>query len=116
MWSGLAAGAMDCHPNCMRARFSPIDPVFPACGDVQVIACLQVSGLCLIGKAQQGFALDQQNPFSIGLLVPEPRRAGLASRHDPLHDQPGSREQGGERFVSAVLGWKIGEQIVWHGG
>ena len=84
-------------------------------GDINKVAGFQSSRLGFVGKSEQGFAADQHDPFGLRLVVPEPRRAGLAGRHDALDDQAGLAEQRGELFVGGAGRREMGEQVIEHG-
>jgi len=52
--------------------------------DIEPIAGAEKARLGLVGEAQPGAAGQNQHPFCFRLVVPEPGRARLAARDDPL--------------------------------
>jgi len=59
----------------------------PVRGDIEPVAGAQQARLGLVGEPQLGGAGDHQHPFAFRLVVPEPRRARLTQRDDPLDPQ-----------------------------
>lgn len=55
--------------------------------DIQMIAGAQHPLVGLMLKPEPGAAGEQQYPFTFGLVVPEARRAGLATGDDALDAQ-----------------------------
>ena len=56
----------------------------PVRGDIEPVAGAQQARLGLVGEPQLGGAGDHQHPFAFRPVIPEPRRARLTQRDDPL--------------------------------
>ena len=77
------------QPHGRDHRIGPVDPVAAMRGNVDPVAGPEKVGLGLVSEAQSCGASEQNHPFSLALVIPEPRRACLASRDDPLDAQTG---------------------------
>lgn len=92
-----------------------IHPVASLCGNLHKVSRPQAARLRLVGKPQLCAAAQQQHPFSLWLLIPEIRRAGVTKRDDALNVQARLLQQGLELFLLGWLRRQLAEQIVDHG-
>jgi hypothetical protein len=63
-----------------------------------------------VREGEHGGTDQQHHPFVLILLVPEPRRAGVAEGHDALDAADGGGEQGFETFFGRD-GRQVGKEI-----
>jgi hypothetical protein len=77
-----------------------------ASGNEQRISRLQSARLAFSRQLQARGTLQQDDPFRLSLIIPEIRRARVASRNNPLHPQISSAQQKIDPFSGEML-WKI---------
>lgn len=58
-----------------------------------MVTCREPNGFALAVDFQLGFAFHNQYPLIPTLLIPEPRRADLATGHNALDTQTGNGQQ-----------------------
>ncbi|MNP38490.1 hypothetical protein D3C76_1320030 [compost metagenome] len=85
-------------------------------GDIQIIPNAQHPHLGLMLQAQSGAATEHDQPLPLSLVVPESRRAGLATGNDAFDAQART----GQQRVELLGGMHVrqgqgSKQIVWHG-
>jgi hypothetical protein len=89
----------DREPHRLRERVGPVDAMASVRSDVEPVAGTQQAHLGLVGKAQLGGAGEQKHAFAFRLVVPEPWRARLPQRDNPLDAQIGPGQQCRELFA-----------------
>ena len=86
-----SGGVKNGQPDGCLLAAGPIHAM-PAMGrDVEVIASLEMNNAIL--KTELGFALQNNHPFALLLVIPEIIRAALASGDDALDAQAGALQQ-----------------------
>ena len=81
------------EPDGGHCRVGPVHPVATVRSDIEPVAGAQKTGIGLVLEAQSCSAGEDQYPFALGLVVPEPGGARLTLRDDPLDAQARARQQ-----------------------
>ena len=96
------------QPDRVRARGG--HPVAPPRRDQQPVTGGEEQALTVV-ELKLGTALGEHDPFIVGLVVPETRRAGVLVGDDAFDAQPGSAQQRLDVFIRAGGGeWR--EKVV----
>lgn len=103
---------MNGKPDGILVGPGPIDPVSPMRRDEDVVTSLESAREWLVVETQGRFSLDQKDPFTLRLVVPESRRTGVAVRDDTFDLQAWSGQQWRALLFRSVRRWQVGEQIV----
>ncbi len=80
-------------PNRRLLRMREFNPVPAARRNLDKVSGLQRARRRFVLEAQLRLTFQQQHPFGLRLLVPEPRRARLPVRYDALDPDPRARQQ-----------------------
>ena len=81
------------EPYCRQLRMRTFNPMPASRRDLDEVSGFEHARRRFVLEAQLRFALQQQHPFGLRLLVPEPRRACLAVGHDALDSDSRARQQ-----------------------
>jgi hypothetical protein len=108
---------MQGQPHGGGLGVGPLHPVAAVGRDEQIVPRGEYPGLGFILEAQPGAAAQERHPLVGVLVVPLPRRRGLARRHDALQAKISGRQENLDDFRADLGGNRVKQilqNIIFH--